>query len=410
MTGLSQNVYRASLLAWPARLVCWPLALALFLLGLLIRALGIPWAAIRHRGDPESGGEGGIRRFEAYAGAGFRYLTFQSDEFPPVSGCVRRGAETPGPWDEAKRRLKKSHVAMVSVILFVSYVYVGLLAQTGVIASDFRETTRGAEFLHPMEVKTAAGGGEDIGPFALGTDQLGRSILSMALRGTTTALWIGLFAASISSLIGVFLGALAGYFGGWIDDVIVWAYTTLSAIPYLLLLMAFSYVFKNSTAATKLYRGTFLFESWGVSMGLFTIILALGLTTWVSTCRIVRAEFIKHRERDYVQAALSLGFSKGRVIFRHILPNVFHMVLITFSLLFIGAIKFEVILSFLGLGLEPDEASWGNMISKGASELMRAESVWWQITTATAALFGIALSVNLLADSLRDALDPRLRR
>lgn len=398
MTGASKNVYRASWLAWPARIVCWPMATLLFLLGLALRGLGVLLALALHRSDPDRGGPAAWRSFLGYGARGLRYLALRSDELPSVFGHVRRPGETPGPWWEAKRRLKKSHVAMVSVIIFLAYVYVGLLAQAGVVAQDYRATTKNAEFLQPGEQG-----------FLLGSDQLGRDVFALMLRGTTTALWIGLFAATLSSFIGMILGAIAGYFGGWVDDIIVWAYTTLSAIPYLLLLMAFSFVFRNNEAIAEEYKSWFLYKSWGISMGLFTIILAIGLTSWVGTCRVVRAEFIKHRERDYVLVARSMGLPTRRVIFRHVLPNVFHLVLITFSLLFIGAIKFEVILSFLGLGLEPAEASWGNMISKGAGELLRAETVWWQITSATAALFGLVLSVNLFADALRDALDPRLR-
>lgn len=397
MSG-SVNTYRASWLAWPARLVCWPLALCYVLFGVIWRALALPVLALTAGDETETGGALGARLLKDFAVAGVRYLGFQSDAVPPLSGRVTQEGEAPGPWYEAKRRLLKSHVAMVSVIIFVLYLYVGVLAQAGVVAEDYRQGQKNAEFMAPGE-----------GGYALGSDQLGRSVLALAVRGATTALWIGLFAASISSLIGMVLGSLAGYFGGWVDDLIVWAYTTLSAIPYLLLLIAISYVFKNNPTIQQTYKESFLYTSWGVSPGLFRIILAIGLTSWVGTCRIVRAEFIKHRDRDYVLAARSLGYGKSRIIFRHILPNVFHLVLITFSLLFIGAIKFEVILSFLGLGMEPEEASWGNMISKGAGELLRAETVWWQITTATVALFGIVLAINLLSDALRDALDPRLR-
>lgn len=403
MTIESVNVYRPSWLALPARVLCWPLSLLYFLLMLGVRAIGILWLAIRHGGNPDDGAPEGVRRFTGATARGVEYLLFRTDELPALSGRVRQEGETPGPWWEAKRRLKKSHVAMGSVLIFVLYVYVGLAAQVGWIAEDYRAGHKTAEFAHPGETK-----GETY--FLLGSDQLGRDVFALALRGTTTALWIGLFAATLSSLIGMFLGSLAGYFGGWIDDAIVWAYTTLSAIPYLLLVMAFSFVFKNNPAISDSYNESFLKMSWGVSLGLFTIILVIGLTSWVSTCRIVRAEMIKHRDRDYVLAARAMGLSTPRLIFRHMLPNVFHLVLITFSLLFISAIKFEVILSFLGLGLEPEEASWGNMISKGASELLRADTVWWQISVATVALFGIVLAVNLFADALRDALDPRLRK
>ena len=398
MSQTSDNVYRASWLAWPARLVCWPLAACYVLFGLLWRTLALPFVAIFGGDAVETGGELGVRLLRDFAVGSMRYLTFQSDELPPLHGRVRREGETHGPWYEAKRRLLKSHVAMISAIVFVLYLYVGVLAQAGYVAADYQDGKKNAEFMKPGE----AG-------YTLGSDQFGRSVLSLTLRGATTALWIGLFAASISSLIGMFLGAMAGYFGGWVDDLVVWVYTTLSAIPYLLLLIAISYVFKNNPAISETYRESFLYTSWKVSPGLFRIIIIIGLTTWVGTCRIVRAEFIKHRDRDYVLAARSLGYGRARIMFRHILPNVFHLVLITFSLLFIGAIKFEVILSFLGLGLEPSEASWGNMISDGASELLRADTVWWQITAATIALFGIVLAINLLSDALRDALDPRLR-
>ena len=394
----SVNTYRASWLAWPARLVCWPLALCYVIFGALWRVVALPFLGFFAGDAVESGWELGSRLLGDFLVGGLHYLSFQTSAVPSLSGRVTKEGEVLGPWNEAKRRLLKSHVAMVSVIIFVLYLYIGVAAQAGVVAKDYRQGKKDAEFMHPGE-----------GGYALGSDQLGRSVLALAVRGATTALWIGLFAASISSLIGMFLGSLAGYFGGWVDDLIVWAYTTLSAIPYLLLLIAISYVFKNNPDLQNTYKESFLYTSWGVSPGLFRIIIAIGLTSWVGTCRIVRAEFIKHRDRDYVLAARSLGFTKSRIIFRHVLPNVFHLVLITFSLLFIGAIKFEVILSFLGLGLEPDEASWGNMISKGAGELLRADTVWWQITTATVALFGIVLAINLLSDALRDALDPRLR-
>ena len=404
----SLNTYRASWLAWPARVLCWPLALLFIVFGTIWRTLALPFIAFFGGDASETGGELGVRLLTDFVKAGVRYLGFQSDELPPLSGRVRKEGDTPGPWHEAKRRLLKSHVAMASTILFVLYVYVGVAAQAGWVAEDYKERPKKAEFLAPgdraPEDSQAAGK-----LYVLGSDQLGRDILSLTLRGTTTALWIGLFAASISSLIGMILGSFAGFFGGRIDDFVVWAYTTLSAIPYLLLLIAISFVFKNNRAITDWYEGSFLYQSWEVSPGLFRIIIAIGLTSWVGTCRIVRAEFIKHRDRDYVLAARSLGLGTYRIIFRHVLPNVFHLVLITFSLLFIGAIKFEVILSFLGLGMEPAEASWGNMISKGATELLRADTVWWQITAATVALFGIVLAINLLSDALRDALDPRLR-
>jgi peptide/nickel transport system permease protein len=403
MTAVSQNVYRTSWLAMPARLACLPLTLLFVLGGTLWRILALAPRLLR-ASDPERGLADGAARVRAFLWQGLRYAAFGSDVLPPLDGRVVEATDTPGPWHQARRRLAKSHVAMASTVGFVLYLYVGVAAQAGWIAPAWREATKGAEYVAPG--KTAEKDGQR---FALGTDFQGRDVLDLTLRGTTTALWIGLFAALISCVIGVFLGALAGYFGGWLDDAIVWVYTTLDSIPYLLLLIAFSFAFKNNPDIRDWYDATFLKQDWDVSLGLFSIILVVGTTSWVGVCRIVRAEFIKHRDRDYVLAARSMGLPTSRILFRHILPNVFHLVLISFSLLFVGAIKFEVILSFLGLGMEPGEASWGSMIGNGAQELLRAEAVWWQLTAATVALFGLVLCVNLFADALRDALDPRVQ-
>jgi peptide/nickel transport system permease protein len=143
-----------------------------------------------------------------------------------------------------------------------------------------------------------------------------------------------------------------------------------------------------------------------VSLGLFNIVLVVGLTYWVTLCRLVRAEVMKVRELEYVQAARALGMSDTRIMFRHVLPNVFHLVIINFSLVFVQAIKSEVILTFLGVGVDR-EPSWGQMISDARAELM--QGVWWPLCSSGLALFALALAVNYVGDALRDALDPRLR-
>lgn len=409
-TAVSENLYKASWLAPIVRVAAWPISLFLFLVGLLWRLLGFVPAMFRG-GDAERGIPDAKRRLRDLSRAGFRYLTFQSNEIPPLSGVVRGAGESHGPWHEARRRLCKSHVAMASSLGFLAYVYVGLLAQFGVIATEYDASFKEAAYARPGSSATVSlTSGETVDrTFPLGTDATGRNVLHMTLRGVTTALWIGVVAALISCVIGVILGAVGGYFGGWIDDIIVWMYTTLSSIPYLLLLLSFSFVINNTSAIREAYDASFMNTTLGISLGLCTIILAVGLTSWVGVCRIVRAEFLKHRDRDYVVAARSFGFSSPRILFRHILPNVLPLVLISYSLLFVSAIKFEVILSFLGLGLEAKDASWGAMISEAKLELLRSPSIWWQITAATVALFFLVLFVNLLADALRDALDPRLR-
>lgn len=404
MSGAPTLAVRQERLALAARLVSWPGALAVLVLaaawrGLVVAAspLALAVPARRRAARPVAAA---ATRARTFLRGTWRYLAFASDTFPALDGTSRGEGESPGPWHEARRRLCKSRIALVSWIGTCLYLYVAIAAQLGWIAADFRTGDRDAVFLAPQGLS---------GPYALGTEQLGRSVLSLALRGTTTAMWIGTVSALLSCAIGTALGAVAGYFGRWVDTVVVWLYTTIESIPYLLLLLAFAYVLKKNPGFVEAYEGSFLSRELGVSLGLFTMVLALGTTSWVGVCRTVRGEFLRQRERDYVVAARALGVPVGRIVFRHVLPNVFHLVLVSFSLLFVSAVKFEVILSFLGLGMEAGEASWGAMISQARLELLREPMVWWQLTTATAFMFGLVLCVNLFADALRDALDPRLK-
>jgi peptide/nickel transport system permease protein len=376
-----------------ARIVSWPLAAALLGVGVLWRT-----AVALARGLSTDATE----RLRAYASGAGRYLAFRSDDIPPFSGRVAGEGESRGPWNEAKHRLKKSRIAMLSWIGVALYLYVGVAAQAG-WTGDAQEQDRTAVYQKPDLFEAGS-------KHPLGTDILGRDVLRLALRGTSTALWIGFVAALLSCAIGAVLGALAGYFGRWVDLAVVWLYTTVESIPYLLLILAFSYVFKANEGLRAWYSETFLRTGLGISMGLFVIVLAVGLTSWVGVCRTVRGEFLRLRERDYVTAARALGVSTRRTIFRHVFPNAFHLVLVSYSLLFIGAVKVEAILTFLGIGVEQGEASWGQMIAQARLELIRhPDPVWWQLTTATVFMFGLVLCVNLFADALRDALDPRLR-
>ena len=185
--------------------------------------------------------------------------------------------------------------------------------------------------------------------------------------------------------IGITLGAIAGYFGGWVDEVIVWFYTTFSSIPGIMLLMSIAFV---------------------LGKGITTVYIALGLTSWVGLCRLIRGEVLKHKNREYVQAASALGAGHGRKLFKHIIPNVSHIVIIFTSLQFQVAIKSEVILSYIGLGVS-GQPSWGTMIDDAKMELARGVS--WQLWSATFAMFFVVLAFNILGDALRDALDPKLK-
>lgn len=223
--------------------------------------------------------------------------------------------------------------------------------------------------------------------FLCGTDYLGRDVFQRLLHGSRIAMSVGLISSLIAIPIGVLFGAMAGYYGGKIDEAIVWLYSTVSSVPDLLLILTACMV---------------------MGKGLFAVYLAIGMTTWVTLARLIRAEFMKHKARDYVVAAKALGAGDARCIFVHILPNVFHIVIINLSLRFVAAIKTEVILSYLGVGAQ-GEPSWGVMINDAKQELMRDPCVWWQLAGATVAMFFIVLALSIFADALRDALDPKLR-
>jgi peptide/nickel transport system permease protein len=222
----------------------------------------------------------------------------------------------------------------------------------------------------------------------LGTDRQGRSILVRAIYSTKVAVQIGIISALISVLIGTILGAAAGYFGGAVDVIVVWLYSTFSSIPWIVLLMVLASAF----------RGTELDGT------LIPVYVAFCMSFWISPCRVVRGEVMKLKELEYVQAASAIGFGRTRILFKHVIPNTAHLMFINFSLLFIGAIKAEVILSFLGLGVK-NEPSWGVMINHAKAEVLNG--FFWQIGTATVFMVILVLAFNTLSDALQDAFDPK---
>lgn len=217
----------------------------------------------------------------------------------------------------------------------------------------------------------------------LGTDGLGRDVLLRLVQGARIALAVGLGTSLIAMPLGVTLGLLAGYFGGRVDDMVVWLYTTISSVPSLLLILAL----------VMLMGG-----------GLTAVCIGIGLTTWVGVCRWVRAETLRHRESEHVAAARALGAGPIRILGRHILPNLLPVLVITFTLRFPATVGTEVFLSFLGVGVS-GEPSWGTMIAQGRLRLW--QGAWWELTFASVAVFGLVLALNLLGEALRDALDPR---
>ena len=374
---------------------------------------------------------------------------------------------SPGLWTLAWRRLKTDSVAMVSLAIVVAFILLMIVSGLGLVAKDWAKEvgvnyappswitlgaseaptpaalppgasepagtgpTPGSAFnstvVDPLadviaELKSgrkpdAASGAEEnkvVDPLAdvmkdirsdqagakaapvaderratlpFGGDKWGRDIIAKTIKGSETSIFVGLAAALVAVFIGTVLGAFAGYYGRWVDDVLNWFYSVFSSIPYLLLILA--------VAAVLQQKGT------------FTIVLILGLTGWSGVFRLIRAEYLKHKGREYVMAADALGASHSRRMFLHIFPNVSHVVLVQLSILTVGFIKAEVILSFLGFGVPVDVVSWGSMLNAAQNELILGK--WWQLVAATIAMATLVTAFSLFTDALRDALDPKLK-
>lgn len=225
-------------------------------------------------------------------------------------------------------------------------------------------------------------------PHLFGTDSNGEDVLYKTLKGARTALIIGVFSTLIVIPIAAVMGIMAGYFRGWVDDTVQLLYTMLASIPSILLIVALMIV---------------------LGRGIPQLCFALGVTSWVGLCRVLRGETLKLRDLEYIQGAQALGISTMKVMWRHLLPNVMHIIIITCVLRFSGLVISEITLSYIGIGVAPGTGSWGLMIDGARPELARDPIVWWNITSAFVAMFILLLSFNYFGDVLRDALDPRLR-
>ena len=343
---------------------------------------------------------------------------------------MNAAAQSPGSpslWALAWRRLKRDRVGMVSLALVGGYVLVVIAAALGLVAADWAREA-GVNYAPPAFAGSTDSGGPQVNadlrtnatvrhepgivdPLAsvlnelrqnlaaappeapraatlpLGGDKWGRDVLKKAVKGTETSMVVGLVAALLAAAIATIMGAYAGYYGWRMDDILNWLYSVFTAIPYLLLVLAIAAVLNQK--------------------GTLTVILILGLTGWTGIFRLVRAEYIKHRTREYVLAADAVGASHAQRMFVHILPNVSHVVLVQLSLHVVLFIKMEVILSFLGFGVGVDTVSWGSMLNESQAELILGK--WWQLAAATAAMAVLVTAFSLFTDALRDALDPRLK-
>ncbi|MES2101498.1 MAG: ABC transporter permease [Pseudomonadota bacterium] len=340
---------------------------------------------------------------------------------PQLTPSMTRGK---GVWAAAATRFKTDHVGMSSLVIVVVFLLVVLAAGLGLVAKDW-QVERGVPDAPPTFVGAAAktesiavaaptGPNVDISavdPLApryaewaeaakkyqtkdsiradtlpFGGDRLGRDVLAKAIKGAQVSILVGVSAAVLATIIGTLLGAVAGFFGGKVGDLLEWVYNVFTAIPGILLIFAFAAVFGR---------------------GIGSVVLILGLAGWTGIYRLVRAEFIKHANRDYVRSAEAIGASNASRMFRHILPNVSHVVLVQLSIHVVGFIKSEVILSYLGLGVGVDQVSWGTMLSEAQSELILGH--WWQLAAATIFMAVFVTAFSLMTDALRDALDPKLR-
>ncbi len=239
-----------------------------------------------------------------------------------------------------------------------------------------------------------------------GTDKVGEDVLYQALKSIRTGLMIGTLTTLVMLPAALLLGLMAGYFKGWVDDVIQYLYTTLNAIPGVLLIAAAVLIMQVYMSN---HADDFNSVTERADLRLLFLCIILGITSWTSLCRLLRGESFKLRELDYVQAAHAFGVGHLTVLYRHILPNVLHIVLISVVLDFSGLVLAEAVLSYINIGVDPSMDSWGNMINGARLELAREPVVWWSLLAAFVFMFILVLAANLFADVVRDAFDPRLR-
>jgi len=240
----------------------------------------------------------------------------------------------------------------------------------------------------------------------LGTDKVGEDVFYQSLKSVRTGLVIGTLTTLIMLPAAIMMGIMAGYFRGWVDDVIQYLYTTLNSIPGVLLiaaaiLMLHVYMNKHADEFTSLVERA--------DLRLLFLCIILGVTSWTGLCRLLRGEALKLRELDYVQAAQAFGVRHFTIITRHILPNVLHIVMISVVLDFSGLVLAEAVLSYVNIGVDPTMNSWGNMINSARLEMAREPIVWWSLAAALIFMFTLVLAANLFSDVVRDAFDPRLR-
>lgn len=237
-----------------------------------------------------------------------------------------------------------------------------------------------------------------------GTDKVGQDVFYQVLKSVRTGLVIGLVTTLVMLPLAVLLGIVAGYFRGWADDVIQYVYTVLNSIPGVLLIAAAVLMMQ---VVIDTHPQWFSTAAERADLRLLALCFILGITSWTGLCRLLRGETLKLRELEYIQAAQAFGVSNGRIILRHILPNLMHIVIIALVMDFSGLVLAEAVLSYVGIGVDPSMTSFGTMINNARMELGREPVVWWSLAAAFSAMFILVLAANLFADAVRDAFDPR---
>jgi peptide/nickel transport system permease protein len=239
-----------------------------------------------------------------------------------------------------------------------------------------------------------------------GTDKVGQDVFYQALKSIRTGLVIGTLTTLVMLPFALALGVMAGYFKGWVDDVIQYLYTTLSSIPGVLLIAAAVLMMQVWIETHPELFDTVLARA---DLRLLFLCVILGITSWTGLARLLRGEALKLAEMEYIQAAHAFAVPHLRILTRHILPNVMHIVLIAVVMDFSGLVLAEAVLSYVGVGVDPSTISFGTMINSARLEMAREPIVWWSLAAAFTFMLLLVLSANLFADAVRDAFDPRIR-
>jgi len=334
--------------------------------------------------------------------------------------------DSAGLWMLAWRRLKADRIAMAALAVVGAFLLLLAASASGLVAGDWEEEVA-ANYAPPafaapsVPAAPATSDAGSAGPppanefdplagdlrelratlgkavaeptaerapsLLFGADKWGHDVIKKTIKGGETSIVVGLAAAALAVGLGTLFGAVSGFHGGLVDDFFNWFYNVFTSIPSILMILTVAAVLQQK--------------------GVLTIVLILGLTGWTGPYRLIRAEYIKHKAREYVMAADAIGASAWSKMFKHIFPNVSHVALVQLSILVVGFIKAEVILSFLGFGVPVGVVSWGSMLNEAQNELILGK--WWQLTAAAGAMALLVTAFSLFADALRDALDPKVK-